>query len=231
MKGTKFGKSHFGGFLRHNGVYVALTLGLAAVCLVGLYGATRNDKKATEKVEERPVELLVTDQPDERVTTTTATTKDQTTSKITTTSDESSLYVFPLSNTVQKPFSTESPAYSETMEDWRLHLGADFAGELGQTVKATAGGTVSEIAEDKLWGNVIIIDHGVGVISRYCGVVPSVKVGDKVDAAAPIGKLADIPCESSQPPHLHMELTVEGAPVDPVTVIGLDVRYGETTSE
>lgn len=231
MKTTKFGNSRFSKFLRHNGVFVALAVGMAAVCLVGLYGAAQNGSDKTDKADEQPVEQLVTNQPDERTTTSTVASISEATTTATAVVDETALYVFPLTNTVQKTFSADTPSYSETMKDWRLHLGVDFAGEIGQTVKAAAKGTVSAVEEDRLWGNVVTVDHGLGVISRYCGVSPSVKVGDEVDVAAPIGKLADIPCESAQSAHLHLEILVDDTPVDPVTVIGLEVRYGETTDE
>ena len=228
MKMSKFGNSRFPRFLRHNGVYFALAIGLAAICLVGLYGAVQSGSEKRAETGQQPVEQLVTNQPDDRTSTTTTATKNTTT---TTATEKKELYVFPLSNAVQKPFSSESPAYSETMKDWRLHLGVDFEGEIGQTVKATAQGVVAEITADKLWGSVVTIDHGVGVLSRYCGVTPSVNVGDEVEASTPIGKLAEIPCELTQAPHLHMEMTVDGTPIDPIAAIGLDASYGDNIGE
>ena len=231
MKVSKFGKSRFSHFMRHNGVFVALAVGIAAVCIVGLYGAVQGKNVNVDPIQERPAEQIVTNQPDERTETTTTTSSSSTTSTTVVDSQEKVYYVFPLTNTVQKPFSDKSPSYSETMEDWRLHLGTDFAGDPGQTVKAIAKGTVAGIEQDKLYGDVVVIDHGVGVISRYCGVSATVKVGDELQASSPIGTLSDIPCESSQPAHVHIEVTVDGVPVDPVAVINLDVRYGETTDE
>jgi len=228
MKKSRFGNSRFSGVLRRNGVYIALTIGLAAICAVGLYGAHLSQTDTTEPVEERPVEQPVTNQPDDRTTTTVITQESTTT---TTEEVVETLYVFPLTNLVQKPFSGETPAYSETMKDWRLHLGVDFEGESGQTVKATAKGTVKSVTEDAMWGTIVTIDHGVGVVTRYCGIEPSVEEGDEVDASTPIGTLSEIPCESAQAPHLHMEMTVDGTPIDPVTAIGLEVRYGDNSEE
>ena len=114
------------------------------------------------------------------------------------------------------------------MQDWRLHYGADFAGEEGQSVKAMAPGTVVSVENDALWGGVIEIDHGLGVVSRYCGAKPIVKVGDAVEGGAPIGDLQTVPCECAQPPHLHLEMLVDGFPIDPVSVITADVRYADS---
>lgn len=219
-------------FLRSNVVYVSLA---AALLAAGVLGANRivqqsNDSPTPEKPNHEMVEQTVTGQPDDRTTTTT-TTKES----ITTTTEEEEvapdLYVLPLSNTVQKPFSSEAPLYSETMQNWRLHLGTDFAGEPGQEIKALARGTVLAVEKDPLWGDVVVIDHSVGVKSRYCGVKATVKVGDEVKVAEVIGTLTEIPCEGMQPPHLHLEMTVDDTPVNPVEAIGLEVRYAEDLTE
>lgn len=234
MKKQPFGESRIKHFLRRNGVYLVLTVSLVAVAAVlisGIGTGLLDSTDASEPINE-PVEQIVTNQPDDRqttTTTTTTTTSSQTT--VTTQADAPDLYVLPLTNTVQKPFSADAPLYSETMRDWRIHTGVDFAGELGQIVKAVAQGTVVSIEEDALWGSIITIDHGVGVISRYFGVEASVRVGDKTDASTPIGKLVTIPCEAVQKPHLHFEMTVDGVPVDPIEAIALEVRYAETTEE
>lgn len=228
MKQQVFGEHRMRHFLRRYGVYLMLAVSLMAIAAVLVteigFGAV-----GSEPLDE-PVEQIVTDQPDDRITTTTAA-PTTTVTTTTTTHKEPELYVLPLTNTVQKPFSADAPLYSETMHDWRIHIGCDFAGEENQTVKATARGTVSEILEDPMWGSVIIIDHGIGVMSRYCGVKPSVSVGDKVEASTPIGTLETIPCESAQTLHLHFEMTLDGVPVDPVEAIALEVRYADSIHE
>jgi len=232
MKKHPFGDSRWKHFLRRNGVYLVLTTSLVAVAAVlisGLGLRLSGAPDANSAVDE-PVEQTVTGQPDDRTTTNTTTTTTQATTT-TTQTDAPDLYVLPLTNTVQKPFSVDAPLYSETMKDWRIHTGVDFAGEEGQTVKAAARGTVTAVEEDPLWGFIVTIDHGVGVVSRYYGVEPSVRVGDKPDVSAPIGTLKTIPCEAAQKPHLHFEMTVDGIPVDPIEAIALEVRYAESTDE
>lgn len=223
--------SRLSSFFRRNGVYLALVVSLLAVGAVVIAGFTRqltkDDTKKPQNAQQQ-VEQIVTGQKDTRTTTTTTTI---TTTVTTTTTEEEApyLYLLPLTNTVQKPYSAEAPIYCETMKDWRLHLGADFAGEEGQTVKAVTRGTITSIVNDPLWGGVIEIDHGVGVVTRYCGVKPTVRVGDNVEAGEAIGDLQSIPCECAQSPHLHLELLVDGVPIDPVAAIARDVRYAETT--
>lgn len=232
MKRRVNGKSRIGEILRSNGVYVTIAVALLAVGGLGVSRILSETEKQpiAKQPEHEMVEQIVTDAPDER--TTTATTQEKTTTATTAEEEEApDLYVLPLSNTVQKPFSIEAPLYSETMKSWRLHLGTDFAGEQEQEVKALARGTVSKVEEDALWGNVIEIDHGVGVVSRYCGVKPSVKEGDEVRAGNGIGTLSEIPCEALQAPHLHLEMRIDGTPVDPVEAIALEVRYADTLTE
>jgi len=224
--------SRLGRFLRSNGVYISLAVALLAIGGLGIGRVLNSPVKesTTKQPEHEMVEQTVTGQPDDRTSTTT--TEKQTTTTTSTAKEEApELYVLPLSNTVQKPFSAEAPLYSETMKHWRLHLGADFAGEKGQEVKALARGTITVTEKDPLWGDVVVIDHGMGVVSRYCGVKASVHKGDKVDVGAVIGTLSEVLCEAAQEPHLHLEMTVDGTPVDPVEAIALEVRYADTLEE
>ena len=220
-------------FLRRNGVYLALVVSLLAVGAVVIAGFTRQLTKEDEKKPQnaqQQVEQIVTGEKDTRTTTTTTGTTTSAVTTTTTTAEEAPyLYLLPLTNTVQKPFSAEAPLYCDTMKDWRLHLGADFAGEEGQTVKAVAKGTVTSVVNDPLWGGVIEIDHGVGVVTRYCGVKPTVRIGDHLEAGEAIGDLQTIPCECAQSAHLHLEMLVDGVPIDPVAAIAREVRYAETT--
>lgn len=216
-------------FLRGNGVYIALAVSLLAVGGVVTASFSKSLLSTPPKTEsEERVEQTVTGQKDTRTTTTsqTATTSTAATAQVQDSTPE--LYVFPLSNTVQKSYSVEMPLYSDTMGDWRLHTGVDFAGKEGQKVKAMARGTIASVTEDSIWGKKVVIDHGVGVESHYYGVHSKLEEGDTVEAGSLIGTLAEIPCELAQSPHLHLEVYVDGKPVDPVSVIGLEVRYSDT---
>lgn len=218
-------------FLHRNGVYIALAISLLAVGGVLIAGLTRQITKPDPNESlnaQQQVEQKVTGEKDTRTTKSTTTTTQKSTTT-TTAVEAPHLYLLPLTNTVQKPFSAEGPLYCKTMQDWRLHLGADFAGEEGQDVKAVTRGKVITVKTDPLWGGVVEVDHGVGVITRYCGVQALVKVGDEVDMGETIGTLQTIPCECAQSAHLHLEMIVDGTTIDPVAAIGLEVRYAETT--
>ena len=219
-------------FLRRNGVYLALAISLLTVGAVVIAGLTRQLSKSDSDESlnaQQQVEQKVTGEKNTRTDMSSTATSTQPTGITTTTNEAPYLYVLPLTNTVQKEFSADGPIYNETMKDWRLHLGVDFAGAEGQAVKAVTRGKVVTVKNDPLWGGVIEIDHGVGVLTRYCGVKSIVRVGDTVDIGEQIGDLQTIPCECAQTPHLHLEMLVDGTPIDAVAAIALEVRYADTT--
>ncbi len=225
------GQSRFKRFINGKGFYVALAACLLAIggVAVATFGETMFVSEApSSEVPEplKPVEQIVTNQPDDRKTTTaTTTTTTLTTGSTTTATVPAALYILPFGNGVQKAYSDGHPTYSLTMGDWRTHDGVDFAGAIGDKVKALADGRVTALEQSPLWGTVITVDHGMEVFSTYCGVEAAVKKGDVVKVGSVIGTLAEIPCEAKDAPHLHLEMRIDGNIVDPVAAIGIEVRY------
>ena len=224
---TIHGTSRFKRFIEGRGFYVALAACLLATggIAVATFGETlfvSQDKDEVSSSIERPVEQIVTGEPEDRTTTTTV---PKTTT--TTAAKAADLFVLPMGNTLLKPYSDGAPVYSETMKDWRTHDGADFVGEDGQEIRALADGTVTAVSTHPLWGGCVTIDHGLGVVSYYFGVEPSVQQGKTVTVGSPIGTLSTAPCEAGERDHLHLEMTVDGVRVDPVKTIGREVRTAE----
>lgn len=168
---------------------------------------------------------------DPRLTTTAPTTTEaqtETTTEATTQETTSTVsevfsnvsFVYPSGEKVLKKFSL-TPIYDETMEDWRIHKGVDFAAEKGAGIAAVGDGRVVKVVSDPSWGYCIEIDHG-SFIARYCSLEQGscVSIDDIVSKGDIIGKLADIPCESVQESHLHFEIIKEGNYVDPLTMLG-----------
>lgn len=129
-------------------------------------------------------------------------------------------YVYPAGEDVLKNFSGENPIFSDTMQDWRVHTGTDFSAKNGDAVKAIAGGKITDSYKDDWYGNILVIEHDGGVTASYCGLGDTllVKKGEKVKAGQKIGSVTTIPCESADPPHLHLEIKKGGKLIDPMTL-------------
>jgi murein DD-endopeptidase MepM/ murein hydrolase activator NlpD len=100
------------------------------------------------------------------------------------------------------------------------HAGADFASPLGRPVKAPNAGKVVAARELYFTGNVVIIDHGLGMFSMLAHLSRiDVKEGDEVKAGDLIGLVGATGRVTG--PHLHWALTVMGARVDPVSALAV----------
>ena len=247
------GKIHFNKdsrmrkFLTGKGFYLALAVCLVAVGAVAVATFTgslpklmtdnsspssQNEPERTtpRSTKDQQVDKPITNVPDPGPSTTAPVTPPTTKpSDVETNTKPTELFVLPLYNDVMNVFSDGKQVYSQTMNDWRTHNGVDFRGEKGQAVKALADGTIHLVENDPLWGDVVEIDHGYGIRSRYCGVKTTLKAGDKVTVNQEIGHLTDIPCEMLEDPHLHLEILVDGAYTDPVKALGRDVKYSNPT--
>ena len=132
-------------------------------------------------------------------------------------------FVMPAGGSIMKNFDAKNLQYSETYKDWRLHLGVDIAAEAGTPVMAAADGKVTGIAEDALYGTIVTIDHGDGIVGLYCGLnkQPSVKKGDTVEAGKQIGAIDTIPCESVEQSHLHFAMKKNDEYIAPLELMGM----------
>ncbi|WP_336488596.1 M23 family metallopeptidase [Methylobacterium nigriterrae] len=95
-----------------------------------------------------------------------------------------------------------------------LHTGLDLKAETGEPARATAPGRVTAAEAAGGYGNMVEIDHGHGVTTRYAhlarlGVAPGqwVQAGDVVGRVGSTGR--------STGSHLHYETRIDGEPVDP----------------
>ena len=95
-----------------------------------------------------------------------------------------------------------------------FHPGLDFGGPWGATVAATAPGRVIYAGPRGGYGNMVEIDHGYGIHTRY-GHLSSllVRVGAKVQKGAPVGRLGST--GRSTGPHVHYEVWLASALRDP----------------
>ena len=99
--------------------------------------------------------------------------------------------------------------------DQQVHLGFDLAVTANVPVSAAQRGVVVHASDLGIYGNCVIIDHGLGVQSLY-GHLSSigVKVGDKVEKGQEIGRSGQTGLAGGD--HLHFTTLVGGEQVTPV---------------
>lgn len=120
-------------------------------------------------------------------------------------------YSMPVNGEILKDFSSTALQYSSTYNDMRLHTGVDIACTDGTLVGACTEGTVQEIEDSGNYGKTVVIDHGDGLIIKYCGLKNiTVEKGSRVNMSDSIGAVTTIPCESSDQSHLHIEAFENG---------------------
>jgi murein DD-endopeptidase MepM/ murein hydrolase activator NlpD len=104
-----------------------------------------------------------------------------------------------------------------------IHPGIDFAALEGSPAHATAAGTVIVAGANGGYGNEVEIDHGNGITTRYGHLSEiDVQIGQVVSKGAVVGKTGST--GRSTGPHLHYEVRVDGAAVDPATFINAGHR-------
>jgi murein DD-endopeptidase MepM/ murein hydrolase activator NlpD len=95
-----------------------------------------------------------------------------------------------------------------------FHPGVDFGGAWGATVQATAPGVVVFAGSRGGYGNMVEIDHGYGLRTRYAHLSSLlVGVGAKVRKGTPVGRLGST--GRSTGPHVHYEVWLANALRDP----------------
>lgn len=126
----------------------------------------------------------------------------------------------PAVGVISKEHSVSALVFSVTMNDYRTHNGVDIATADGADVHAAADGVVEELWHDPLMGYCISISHEGDALSIYKNLRPEsisgLSAGDKVVAGQVIGSVGESALiEIAEEPHLHFELKIGGASVDP----------------
>lgn len=104
----------------------------------------------------------------------------------------------------------------------RKHNGVDLAAPRGTPVYATADGLVGMAQYYSSYGNYVQIEHGGAMQTRYAHLSSyTVSEGDNVSKGDLIGYVGST--GRSTGPHLHYEVRVEGAPVNPIPYMMADL--------
>lgn len=230
----------------NSSIYIVFTIIAVTVMCVTLYAAMSFISRRGEKapVTEPPVsESAMTDAPETKK-------KDETTDNTPSglhddptketegpkqdnpTGAKAVVFRMPVKGYLSKEFSDSVPVYSMTMEDYRVHNGVDLCAEVGAPVYTCADGKITSVVRDPFMGCTVEIDHGSGLISRYCNLsdaeAAGVSVGASVTAGQMIGSVGETAlCEIAEFPHLHFELRLAGKVVNPLDYLPYDSEAAE----
>lgn len=123
----------------------------------------------------------------------------------------------PFTNTkAEAPFASfRTYTYQGKEVDKQVHLGFDLASFANTPIVSANRGKVLFAAELGIYGNCVIVDHGMGVQSLY-GHLSSigVKVGDTVEKSQELGKSGQTGLAGGD--HLHFTMLVNGQMVNPI---------------
>jgi murein DD-endopeptidase MepM/ murein hydrolase activator NlpD len=95
-----------------------------------------------------------------------------------------------------------------------LHTGLDFPADVGTPIVAAAGGVVLSAGPHPQYGQMVELDHGNGLVTRYAHTSKMlVKQGDLIRRGQKIAEVGNT--GRSTGPHLHFEVLVEGVQQNP----------------
>ncbi len=98
--------------------------------------------------------------------------------------------------------------------DVRQHNGLDLAAPAGAPVRAAGAGIVRFAGDAGSYGNLVVVDHGGGLETRYAHLsAVAVKAGEPLAAGATVGAVGQTGRATG--PHLHFEVRRGGQATDP----------------
>ncbi len=106
---------------------------------------------------------------------------------------------------------------------WRMHNGTDFGAPTGTPLYAAADGIVLRSGPNGGFGNFVLIGHNASINGRYVTTGYAhqsrivVSVGQRVKQGQLIGYVGSTGLSTT--PHLHLEVRLDGTPVNPMTYI------------
>ena len=131
------------------------------------------------------------------------------------------MMALPVTGKMFKGHDATLQVYSNTMGDYRVHLGVDIATAPEAPVYAAADGKVEKIWNDSMMGTCVAVTHKDETVSIYKNLAKDlakdIAVGTEVKQGQQLGNVGDTAVvEMADEPHLHFEVTVKGLSVDPL---------------
>lgn len=208
-------------------IYISLVLMLVATAvIIGIVAASNRSKKGNEAdppstnppQQTRPVpDDTTAPTPDTNDTDAGVNQEPNDTPVI----NELPTFSLPVSGKLTKYHDAKVQVFSNTMNDYRVHLGVDIATAADAPVYAAADGKIQKIWKDTLMGYCIAISHSGDSVTIYKNLkntLPEgIAEGVKVKAGQQIASVGDSAMiEVADEPHLHFEMTVAGLQDDPL---------------
>lgn len=124
--------------------------------------------------------------------------------------------IWPVTGGLSSSYGSRRDPFTGSAE---FHSGLDISAERGQPVFATADGTVLTARWSGNFGNLVVVDHGYGIGTRYGHLArfavyegQTLRKGDVVGFVGSTGR--------STSPHVHYELLLNGRPTNPLRLLG-----------
>jgi murein DD-endopeptidase MepM/ murein hydrolase activator NlpD len=135
--------------------------------------------------------------------------------------------LWPVNGRLLGPFGERSDPFSGEGE---FHKGVDISAAAGTPVRATADGVVIFSDWSSGYGRLIVIDHGGGIETYYAHLSrffvysgEGVRRGEVVGAVGSTGRVTA--------PHLHYEVRIGGAPVNPYRYLANSAVYQQASNK
>jgi len=123
--------------------------------------------------------------------------------------------IWPVTGWLSSPFGGRRDPFTGQND---FHPGLDISAEQGEAVRAPADGMVASAGASGNYGNLLVLDHGFGIVTRYghlsrFAVAPGqeVKRGDVIAYVGTTGR--------STSPHLHYEILMNGQLTNPLRLL------------
>jgi murein DD-endopeptidase MepM/ murein hydrolase activator NlpD len=124
--------------------------------------------------------------------------------------------LWPVAGWLSSTFGTRNDPFTGARG---FHAGLDISADQGDAVRATAAGLVLSARYNGNFGNMVVLDHGFGIGTRYGHLSKfGVYEGQRVRKGEIIGYVGSTGRSTS--PHLHYEVLLSGRPANPMRLLG-----------
>lgn len=124
--------------------------------------------------------------------------------------------IWPVAGWLSSSFGNRRDPFTGSAD---FHPGLDISADRGQPVLATADGTVTNAAYHGSYGNLVVLDHGFGITTKYGHLSRfAVMTGQQIRRGDILGYVGSTGRSTS--PHLHYEVWVNDKLTNPLRLLG-----------